>query len=142
MPVAGELRHQPLPLVIWPAVIGVPLTHHVWLGADHLPPSHFSSLTLPPTLVMQSPLWMSWCDTCSHWSARSCSHWKAWMCVPAFMLPVSSAQTVEPAPLVLFGYCAQIAPGTPLSPLTLTPKPRIRWPSSDTLASDLARRSF
>jgi hypothetical protein len=45
-------------------------------------------------------------------------------------LPASSAQTVEPAPLVLGGYCAQIAPGMPLSPVAVAPKPRIGYLST------------
>jgi hypothetical protein len=46
-------------------------------------------------------------------------------------LPVWSAQTVEPALLVLGRYCAQIAPGMPLSPVAVAPKPRIGYLSSD-----------
>jgi hypothetical protein len=60
--------------------------------------------------------------------------------VPALRLPVSSAQTVEPAPLLLGGYCAQIAPGMPLFPVAVTPKPRIGYLSTDRLASDVADR--
>ena len=87
-------------------------------SAGHLPPSHFSSFMLPPTLVMRSSLCTSRFDTCTHWSARSWSHWEAWISGPALPLAVSSARTAAPAPPALGGYCAQMRffDFAPLSP--------------------------